>query len=186
MNALQVQLMDFQYPSSEELKKLAQLDSTFSKKTRHVRTSNNTFHSNCTPMSQSTWAFTSIEKNLPSVKQACDFIAGNIGKRVQCNAYFTPQGAQGLPIHYDLHDVIVLQIEGSKDWKIWPAFRSKVSIETLLLDEKENLPVWTSSIHPKELHLSNKQSLYLSRGEPHVAIATSEDSLHLSFGVYHD
>src|SRR5690349_10601420 len=39
---------------------------------------------------------------------------------VQCNVYLTPASAQGFRVHYDTHDVLVLQVEGRKQWRVWP------------------------------------------------------------------
>ncbi|MBV1796899.1 cupin domain-containing protein [Siccirubricoccus sp. G192] len=39
---------------------------------------------------------------------------------VQANAYLTPPGAQGFRLHYDTHDVLVLQLLGQKAWRVWP------------------------------------------------------------------
>ena len=38
---------------------------------------------------------------------------------VQANAYFTPARAQGFAIHHDTHDVFILQVAGSKRWRVW-------------------------------------------------------------------
>ena len=37
---------------------------------------------------------------------------------VQVNLYQTPAGGQGLGSHLDGHDVLVLQLEGEKQWQI--------------------------------------------------------------------
>ena len=39
---------------------------------------------------------------------------------VGCSAYLTPSGCQGLAPHHDDVEVIVLQTEGSKRWKLYP------------------------------------------------------------------
>src|SRR5512138_440493 len=39
---------------------------------------------------------------------------------VQANIYLTPPGAQGFRVHYDTHDVLVLQVAGEKRWRIFP------------------------------------------------------------------
>src|SRR5690242_20681579 len=37
----------------------------------------------------------------------------------QANAYITPPGSRGLAVHYDTHDVFVLQVSGRKTWQIY-------------------------------------------------------------------
>lgn len=107
-------------------------------------------------------------------------------KIVKCNAYFTPRSNQGLPIHYDLHDVYVVQIEGSKHWKVWKPFRKSVNMETLSFDREQNLSVWCNSQAAQEFILGESQSFYLEMGQPHLALATELDSLHLSFGIHNE
>ena len=40
----------------------------------------------------------------------------DIGHPVQANAYITPPGNRGFDFHYDVHDVFVLQVSGTKRW----------------------------------------------------------------------
>ena len=40
---------------------------------------------------------------------------------VQTNIYLTPPNAQGFQTHYDNHDVLVLQVEGAKRWRLYDA-----------------------------------------------------------------
>ncbi len=40
---------------------------------------------------------------------------------VQANIYLTPPGAQGFRVHFDTHDVLVLQVSGRKAWRVWDA-----------------------------------------------------------------
>lgn len=186
MKTFELLLSDLQLPSSKELIELVRHDSAFSAKTRYIKTQRDEFQSSNIPVEFGTWSFNSLETNFPVIQEACNRLREKLKMRVQCNAYYTPPFAQGLPVHYDLHDVFVLQVEGSKRWKVWPSFRNNVSVDTLLFDEKENLPNWTELQTPKDFVLDKNQTLYLVKGEPHVAITTEKASLHFSFGIYHD
>ena len=187
MRTIEQILNNYVYPTSSELISLARHDSQFAKTTRFVSTFEGAFKVSSEDFKNCTWSFTSLEKKFSSVATACDEFSKHFnGKRVQCNAYYTPPKSQGLPVHYDLHDVFVLQLEGSKEWKLWPAFRKKVSKTTLLYDEKENLHSWISSVEAKDQTLKMADVLFLKTGEPHAAFATEQYSLHLSFGVYND
>lgn len=186
MNLSEEIFKNLKMPSSQILQELVLRDLSFAAKTRSVKTADGRFYSSLELAQSSTWSFNAIEKNFEDVNEACERLSALFGKRVQCNAYFTPKGGQGLPIHYDLHDIVIFQIEGSKNWNVWPAFRKNVSLQTLLEDEDENIKNWTFNQTPRELILKQKSILYLSKGEPHVAHTTCEDSLHLSFGIYHE
>ncbi|HEV8558143.1 MAG TPA: cupin domain-containing protein, partial [Actinophytocola sp.] len=52
-------------------------------------------------------------------------LAGALGTRFasQCDviAFLTPAGRRGLAPHHDPVDVFVIQLEGTKSWRVWPA-----------------------------------------------------------------
>ncbi|QDK39339.1 JmjC domain-containing protein [Bdellovibrio sp. NC01] len=186
MKAYNIFLKDVVLPSSNDLKNHASINESFASRIRHIETNESNFIHSSECSATSTWAFTSVEKEFESVKTACNLLSELLKKRVQCNAYWTPAHQQGLPAHYDLHDVYVIQIEGSKRWKTWMPFRKSATYETLLIDEKENLPNWTSKMPARRLVLRYRDCLYLPTGMPHECIATEEDSFHYSFGIYND
>jgi hypothetical protein len=97
---------------------------------------------------------------------------------VQANAYLTPPGAQGFRPHFDTHDVLVLQVEGEKAWRVWPG---------------QPLPYptpqtpWQNSMLPEgeavALTLRPGEALYLPRGTLHDARGQEAGaSLHLTIG----
>ena len=58
------------------------------------------------------------------------------------NAYLSPPSARGLELHFDFHDVFVLQLDGAKRWRVWePLARTRDPIRrgpkpaALTLDE---------------------------------------------------
>jgi hypothetical protein len=101
-----------------------------------------------------------------------------LGKPVRANAYFTPPRAQGLDPHYDDHDVLVLQLHGSKRWRIhhevkWP--RRPMT---------DALPREFIKPQPLELTLTPGDVLYLPRGFVHEAASLETSSLHLTLSVH--
>ena len=100
-----------------------------------------------------------------------------LGKPVRANAYFTPPRAQGLDPHYDDHDVLVLQLHGSKRWRIhqevkWPR-RPMAGA----------LPREFIKAAPQDLTLTPGDVLYLPRGFVHEAASMETASLHLTLSV---
>lgn len=87
-----------------------------------------------------------------------------LGHPCQVNAYLTPPGAQGLAVHSDEHDVLVLQVHGSKSWEIHPAPAEPAG-------------------SPREVVLRPGACLYLPEGTPHAARAQEQFSLHLTIGI---
>ncbi len=67
-----------------------------------------------------TMILSSLHDRLPSLKTLCDDLTNFFGQPFQTNIYCTPgNGNQGFIIHHDTHDVFILQITGTKDWKIY-------------------------------------------------------------------
>jgi hypothetical protein len=53
------------------------------------------------------------------VAALCRRLEERFGCPVHTNLYLTPLGAQGFDPHYDTHEVFVLQIEGTKHWRLY-------------------------------------------------------------------
>lgn len=61
-----------------------------------------------------------IESYVPALKALCNDIATRIGEVTYADAIVTTSGSGGaLKLHYDWFDLIVLQLEGSKRWRIY-------------------------------------------------------------------
>ena len=99
----------------------------------------------------------SLQRTWPPLDDFCRDLEVAIGHPVQANAYLSPGiGAGGLGQHADTHDVIVLQIAGSKAWDV-------------------------EGLGP--LVLEPGDVLYLPAGTSHHARAESGFSLHLTIGI---
>src|SRR5215218_1277767 len=66
----------------------------------------------------STLVLQALHRVWPPILEFCQRLATELGHPVQANAYVTPPQNQGFSNHYDVHDVFVLQLEGSKRWQI--------------------------------------------------------------------
>ena len=83
-------------------------------------------------------------------------LEAEVSHPVQANAYLTPAGASGLSRHADGHDVIVVQLHGSKHWVI------------------DGLGA---------VELTPGDVVYLPAGTEHEAEAQRSASLHLTIGL---
>ncbi len=120
----------------------------------------------------------------PPLIEFAGALATELGHPVQVNAYVTPSGSQGFSAHYDVHDVFVLQVAGTKRWRIH---------EPVLVDPLRNEP-WESrraavasrAAEPPLIDevLAPGDALYLPRGYLHAAEALGEVSAHLTVGVH--
>ncbi|CAM5477926.1 hypothetical protein GCM10010329_30090 [Streptomyces spiroverticillatus] len=111
-------------------------------------------------------------------------LSTDLGHPVQANAYVTPPQNRGFDAHYDVHDVFVLQIAGTKRWVIhapvhpdplrdqpWTDHRAAVA------EAAKGEPVIDTLLEPGDV-------LYLPRGWLHAAEAQGEVSVHLTLGVH--
>lgn len=95
------------------------------------------------------------------------------------NAYLTPKHSQGFPPHFDTHDAFVLQIAGTKQWRIYDAWRD------LPGEGEDNRPIPNEMLGaPKrEFELRAGDLLYIPRGHVHEARTTGAASVHVTIGV---
>ncbi len=118
----------------------------------------------------------------PALGRAANNIALALDEPVQINAYLSPANARGLELHFDFHDVFVLQLDGCKRWRVWeplPRTRDPIKSRTRI-----PLPTLDELGEPLlDLTLTTGDCLYLPRGFPHAAETIEAASSHLTFGV---
>ena len=115
---------------------------------------------------------------IPSLTTLCRGLESVFSHPFQANVYLTPPGNQGARVHYDTHDVFVLQVAGSKRWKTYGA-----PVELPL--RNQHFDPATHGVGEPELQfeLAAGDAVYIPRGHLHEAIATSTVSLHITIGV---
>jgi hypothetical protein len=98
---------------------------------------------------------------------------------VQANIYLTPPGAQGFRVHFDTHDVLVMQVSGAKSWRVWDDIPFPLPSRATPWANKES-PAGV----PHALTLNSGDALYIPRGVMHEAAAQTGDapSLHITLG----
>jgi acyl-CoA synthetase (AMP-forming)/AMP-acid ligase II len=60
-----------------------------------------------------------LHRYVPTLGALVRSIELELSARMQTNIYLSPREAQGLKIHYDSHDVFVLQVHGVKLWNLY-------------------------------------------------------------------
>lgn len=98
---------------------------------------------------------------------------------LRANVYLSPPASQGFKLHWDTHDVLVLQIDGEKTWHIHDS-----PIELPHEEQLKQLP----ALAPKagklaEVTLRPGDVLFLPRGYVHAAEARDTHSLHITVGL---
>ncbi len=121
-----------------------------------------------------------VERYVRAVATLSRSIEVELNFPIQVNAYITPPGSQGLVPHYDDHDVLILQVYGSKTWHLYNG--ADVAPHELRRDDKavaiDGLPA------PTDLRLEVGDVLYVPRGKVHAAETNSERSVHLTVGIH--
>ena len=108
----------------------------------------------------------------------CRRLEAFLGHPVQANAYYTPAGSQGLPVHHDTHEVISLQVAGSKRWLVYEPV-----LELPLKNQRYRSALGAPGEPMLDVTLRAGDTLYLPRGWLHQALTSDEDSLHITVGV---
>jgi ribosomal protein L16 Arg81 hydroxylase len=117
-----------------------------------------------------------VHLQVPAIARLARELEVSLQCRITSNLYLTPTRAQGFDIHFDDHDVFVLQLEGTKIWQLYQGG------PTLPLRTEDCEPV--DQLDPlARIELRTGDLLYLPRGIVHEAHATDAPSLHLSLGV---
>jgi ribosomal protein L16 Arg81 hydroxylase len=99
----------------------------------------------------------------------------------QVNAYVTRPESPGLVPHYDDHDVLILQIEGSKTWQLYVG----ADLPPRDIQRAKDKAVALESLSaPTKLRLNAGDVLYVPRGRVHAAQTHSEPSIHLTVGIH--
>ncbi|MDP8937656.1 MAG: cupin domain-containing protein [Actinomycetota bacterium] len=119
-----------------------------------------------------------LQRSSETVARFCRSLEHELTHPVQANAYVTPAGAQGLGVHYDTHDVFVLQLAGRKEWAVYEP----------VLDDPLPSQGWHAGRGEPgppilEVELRAGDCLYMPRGFLHSARAQQEMSAHLTVGV---
>jgi ribosomal protein L16 Arg81 hydroxylase len=98
---------------------------------------------------------------------------------VVTNVFLSNRSSQGFSLHYDSHDVFVLQLHGSKIWRLHD---SPIDLPS------KSQPFGRTPVRPgplaSEVHLRAGDVLYVPRGYFHEARTTDDISLHVTLGVH--
>lgn len=119
-----------------------------------------------------------LQERLPKLANFCRELEKVFSARVQTNIYMTPANSQGFKAHYDGHDVLVLQVEGTKEWRIY--------------DTPVPLPLEEQGFNPHDVPIGDLTDsfvlepgdmVYVPRGLTHDAVSTDQTSLHITTGL---
>lgn len=111
------------------------------------------------------------------LSKCCLALSQKFNSPVQANLYITPDRSVGFNPHWDTHDVFVLQISGTKTWKLY-GFEKELPTKNQKFISKgySKEPIQTLQLFPGDF-------LYVPRGYVHDAMADDGISAHITIGV---
>ena len=111
-------------------------------------------------------------------------LAEDLGHPTQVNCYITPADNQGFDAHYDVHDVFVLQVYGTKHWIIHPPVLVDPHRDEPWNDRRDLVRAAAEGPTALDTVLRPGDVLYLPRGFVHSARACGGTSVHLTIGIH--
>ena len=142
-----------------------------------------------------------IERFFEPLGELCRNLQEELASPVRANLYCTPGHSRGFNLHFDTHEVFVLQLMGRKQWQVFEP------TTPLPLEFVPPLPFEDNDQALKRSHVGRKGSeqdidqtelglptleatmepgdcLYLPRGFVHQANTLEEPSVHLTIGIH--
>lgn len=112
-------------------------------------------------------------------RELCRRVENELGQESFPAAFLTPARSQGAKAHYDVPNIFVLQIEGSKTWRL----HRPIGDKPFRLDDI--VTVKASDLGPPELELVLHPGdlLYFPRGYIHEPFTQDSYSLHITLGL---
>jgi ribosomal protein L16 Arg81 hydroxylase len=118
-----------------------------------------------------------LNRHEPKLGRMCRQLSAELGHPSHTNLYLTPPHAKGFTPHWDHQEAFILQLWGSKHWKI----------------ERERRSFWTGNDErdddldlrgdPDSVTLKPGDLIYIPRGFVHAVEAGPEPSLHITLEV---
>ncbi|WP_277013167.1 cupin domain-containing protein [Flavobacterium lindanitolerans] len=126
-----------------------------------------------------TLVLSDIQNKILSLRNLTNDVTKALGHRTGTNIYITPKDSQGFPAHYDTHDVFVLQISGTKKWRIYDVFEELPNGEMKFDNNFSD----TGNVLDEFL-LEEGDMLYIPRGMVHDANCDDDSSIHITLGLF--
>jgi bifunctional lysine-specific demethylase and histidyl-hydroxylase NO66 len=129
----------------------------------------------------STVILSGLESSWPPLATFCRNLEGDLNHPVGVAVYMTPPHTLGVKPHFDTQEGFLVQIDGSKRWKVYKPVHEFPPVEgsyTSVEREKLSEPIF-------ETVLSAGDVLYIPRGFPHEGMSgDGQASLHITLEIH--
>jgi ribosomal protein L16 Arg81 hydroxylase len=126
-----------------------------------------------------TIALTSLDRSWRPLGALCLRLEEQLDHGINTNVYLTAGQTSGFPPHYDTHDILVLQIAGTKLWRIY-----EPTIKLPDLSQPCDPRAYSPGPLVVEIELKAGDLLYLPRGYGHAAATRKGHSAHVTIGIH--
>lgn len=155
-------------------------EATANKQSKHQGSSTHTLERVLTDMRDGfTLILDAMHLQDPKLGLMCRKLSQEMGYAFQTNLYLTPANGKGFGPHWDNHDVFILQVWGSKQWKVEKERRTLPGKTEVMAAEGREIRG-----EPFSFNLQQGDMVYIPRGYIHAAECAAEPSLHITLGVH--
>lgn len=126
-----------------------------------------------------------IDTLWPGTAAAADALEQRLGAKSQSNLYCSWKQHQAFDTHFDTHEVFALHVAGEKVWRIYEGRLDKPIANGVFKDLAPEYHDEHRGAVAAEVTLRPGDLLYIPRGQYHDALASSEGTIHLAFGLTH-
>lgn len=126
-----------------------------------------------------------IDSLTPGMRGVASALERAVFGKAQANLYCSWREHQAFGSHFDTHDVYAMHIEGEKLWRI---YETRADAPIAHPDFKSYGQEWHDKNRgavAQEILMRPGDLLYIPRGLYHDALATSDGTVHIAFGVTH-
>jgi len=116
-----------------------------------------------------------IDQTYEPLTRLCEELERTLETPVRINLYAGWRSSRGFDLHWDDHDVFILQVSGRKHWETHGTTTRFPDDQCENVERPTAGPTWSRVVEPGDL-------LYIPRGCWHVAVPLEEPTLHLTVG----
>jgi bifunctional lysine-specific demethylase and histidyl-hydroxylase NO66 len=128
----------------------------------------------------STIVLSGVDQYWEPLRIFCATLEARLHHPTAMAVYLTPPNFQGVKPHYDTQENFLIQVEGTKSWKVYEPIHRLPPVEGSYAPvprEKLSDPILATVLHPGEV-------LYVPRGFVHEGAAGDQPSLHIAVDVH--
>ncbi|HEX7829656.1 MAG TPA: cupin domain-containing protein [Thermoanaerobaculia bacterium] len=128
----------------------------------------------------STIVLSGLEETWEPLVRLSRAIEGELSHPISMTVYATPPRFRGVKPHFDTQENFLLQVEGTKTWRVWKPVQELPPVEGSYVPvtrDRLGEPIFEGVMHPGD-------SLYIPRGFVHEGVAGDDPSLHVTVDVH--